>query len=107
MSDEERKVVNLAEVRDRKMNANGQLLFEQGGAFKFNDFEYSDDPPFGVGLLDGDMPICFMTSEDGMEGIRMSRDSAMKLGIALCEAAETDAPPEEDFIPRAPPKKGT
>lgn len=103
MSDEEKKVVNLAEARDRKMNANGQLLFEQGQAFKFEDFEYSDEPPFGVGLIDGEKPVCFMTSEDGMSGLCMSRDSAMRLGIALCEAAETDAPLEEDFLP---PKKG-
>lgn len=101
---EDKKVISLADARAQKSHENGERLFERGLAFKFKEFKYSDEPPHGVGLIEGEAPVCFPISEDGMEGLCMTRGDAMALGIALCEAAETDAPPEEDFIP--PPKKG-
>lgn len=102
MSDEENKVTNLAEVRQRKEHDKGHALHADGLLFRFEPFEYSDDAPLGVGMTEGDMPICVVMKSD-LSGICMTRESARRLGTALIECAE-DEIIHEEYEPEEPPK---
>lgn len=95
------KVVNLLEERAKRDHEAGQKAFEDGLAFKFEPFEYTETEPLGVGIIEGDHPICVVMKDD-LSGIMMTKESAKKFGLALLEAAETD-----DVYPvDEPPKRG-
>lgn len=100
MSDDT-KVVNIAGARLKKVQAEefrkheeGHTLHEEGLAFRFEKFEYSDVESMGVGIMEGEMPICIVMNED-LSGICMSRESARRLGTDLLEAAEEEIINEE------------
>lgn len=91
---DEKKVVDLAEERLRRDHEEGHRAHERGEAFAFVPYVFDD---MGVGILnDTDKSISVLLDPENLTGICMTKDDAMKLGLALCEAAESDEVHPED-----------
>lgn len=90
MSDEQndtKNVVDLHAVRERREHERGHELHEQGSAFMFLDYDFDDE---GVGLLDDtDRVISVLHDPENLKGFCMTPEDAVKLGVALIQAASS------------------
>jgi hypothetical protein len=87
---DEKKIVDLSEVRLRRNHEAGHLAHERGEAFMFEEYVFTDD----IGILDDDR-VCVLLKPAELTGIVMTRDDAKKLGEALIGAASAVVPTEE------------
>jgi hypothetical protein len=82
---DEKKVVDLAEERLRRDHEEGHRAHDRGEAFSLKPYVYDED---GIGFIEGDMPITIILDPENLTGICLTKEDALKLGVALCECAE-------------------